>query len=71
MSDESDNSDEEEYGALGSEYGSASTYGTVLGGFLRGLGFPLGVKLSADESCDGVVGSLALPELNIDVACTG
>ena len=36
-------------------------YVTRLGGFLHGLGFPLGVTLYYDESCDGDGGSLALP----------
>ena len=61
MSDESDELDEEEYDKLGSEYCSYSTFGTGLGGFLRGLGFPLGITVSADESYDGDQGSLAVP----------
>ena len=59
--DESDYSDEEEYDRLGSESGSAGTFGTGLGGLPRGLGFPLGVTLSADESCGDGRGSLAIP----------
>ena len=40
-------------------------------GFLRGLGFPLGVTLSSYELCGGDGGSLALPYKNIGEACTG
>ena len=34
---------------LGSESGSDGTFGTVLGGFLRGVGLTLGVMFSADS----------------------
>ena len=71
MSDESDDSDEEKYDELGSESRSAGTSGTRLGGFLRGLGFPLGVTISADESCNGNRVSLALTYKNIGEAFTG
>ena len=37
---------------------SAGTFGTILGGSLHGVGLPLDVTLSADESCDGGGGSL-------------
>ena len=57
-SDESDESDKEEYDELGSESGSDGKFGTVLGGLLRGVGLPLCVTLSADDSCDGDGGSL-------------
>ena len=60
-SDESDHSNKEEYDELGSESGLAGTFGNGLGRLLRGLGIPLGVTLSADESYDGDGGSLALP----------
>ena len=36
-------------------------YGTGLGGFSRGLGFPLSFTLSADELFDGDGRLLALP----------
>ena len=55
------NSDKEEYDKLGSESGSAGTLGTGLGGLLRGVRFTLGVTLSANKSCGGDWGSLALP----------
>ena len=61
MSNESDDSDQEESEKLGSESGSARTYGTRLGGFLRGLGFPLGVMVSTDESRNGDGGLLKFP----------
>ena len=61
LSDDPDDSDKEESAEPGSEYGSADTYGTGLGGLLRGLGIPLGVTLYDDESCNGDGGSLALP----------
>ena len=70
FSDESDDSDEEESDKLGSESGSDGTCGTGLGGFTRILGFALGIKLSADESCDGDRGSLAFPNENIGEVCT-
>ena len=70
LSVESDDSDEEKSDKIGSEYGSDITYGTGLGGLLRGLVFPLGISLSADESCDGDRGLLALPYKNIGEACT-
>ena len=50
--------DKEEYDELGSESGSDGKFGTVLGGLLRGVGLPLCVTLSADDSCDGDGGSL-------------
>ena len=46
-------------------------YGTVLGGFLRGLGFPLGVTLSGYESYDDDKDSFALPYKNIFESSTG
>ena len=61
LSDESDDSDKEEYDKLGSESGSACTHSTGLGGLLCGLGINLGVTISADESWDGDRGSFALP----------
>ena len=45
---------------LGSESRSSCMYGTGLGGFLHGLGIILGVTISADESCNGNGGWLAL-----------
>ena len=39
-SDESYESDEEEYDKLGSEYGSSGTFDTVFGELLRGVGLP-------------------------------
>ena len=60
-SDESDQSYKEEYDEPGSKFGSSSTFGTGLGVLLHGVGFPLVVTLSADESCDGDGGSLAVP----------
>ena len=57
-SDKSDEYKEEEYEKLGSESGSAGTFGTRLGGSLSGIGLPLGVTLSTDESCIGDGGSL-------------
>ena len=59
-SDELYDSDKEEPDKLGSELGSDGTCGTWLGGLMRGLGLPLGVTLSADESCGGDGGLLAL-----------
>ena len=61
FSDESDDYDEEESDKLGPESGPAGTLVTGLGGLLYGLGFNLGVTLSADESYGGDGGSLALP----------
>ena len=61
MSDESDESDEEEYDKPGSESVSSSTFGTILVGLLHGVGFTLGVTISPDESCDDYQGSLAIP----------
>ena len=58
LSDESDESDKLEYDELVSKYGSAGTFGTGLGGLLRGVGLSLGVTLSAGESCDSDRGSL-------------
>ena len=46
-------------------------FSTILGGLLRGLWFPVGVMLYYDESCNGDVGSLAKPKVNIGGACTG
>ena len=68
--DESDDYDEGEYGKLGSESVSAGMYGTGLGGLLRGLGFPLGVTLFSDQSCDGDGGSLVFPYKNVGDVCT-
>ena len=45
-------------------------YDTRLGGFLRGLGFPLGVTLSDDYSCGGDRSSLVLPYEHTGEACT-
>ena len=70
MSDESDDSDKEEYEKLGSESGSAGMYSTILGGLLRVLGINSSATLSSDEQCDGDGGSLALPYKNIGEACT-
>ena len=61
MSDESYEYDKEEYEELGYGSGLADTFGTGLGGLLRGVGLPLGVTLSADESCGVEWGSLAVP----------
>ena len=71
MSDESDESNEEEYEKIGSESGSACRFGTVLEGLLCGLRFPLGVTIYDYESFDGGGGSLALPYKNIGEAGTG
>ena len=71
MSDESDDSDEDEFDKLGSEYGSNGTYSTGLGGLLCSLGFLLGVNLSDDGSYDSDGGSLALPYKSIGEARTG
>ena len=51
--DESDEFDEEESDKLGSESRSYGTFGTVLVGLLRGVGFSLDVTISVDDSCDG------------------
>ena len=62
-SDDSDESNEEEYDKLESESGSAGTLSTRLGWLLLDLCLPLGVTLSADETCDGNGGSLAVPKV--------
>ena len=46
---------------LGSESGSAGTFGTGLGGLLRVVGFPLGATLYDYELFDGDGGSLYIP----------
>ena len=56
--DKSDEDDTEEYDELGYKYGLDRTFGTGLGGSLHGVGLPLGVMLSDDDSCDGHGGSL-------------
>ena len=61
MSDESDEFNEEESDKLGYESWSSNTYSTRLGGLLRGLGIPLGVTLTDDESFGSDGGSLAPP----------
>ena len=61
MYDDSDESDEEESEKFGSESRSDGTFITGLGGMLSGLGLPLSVTISADESCDGDGGSFAIP----------
>ena len=75
MSDESYDSDKEEYEKLGSESGSAGRYGTGLGGLLCILVIRLVVTLYADNLCDSDGGLLALPYKNIGeagtVECTG
>ena len=60
-SDESNESDKEKYDKPGSEYGSAGTFDTGLGRLFYCVGLTLGVTLSADESCYGDRGSLAVP----------
>ena len=70
LPDESDEYNKEKYYELGSEYGSSGTFGNILGGFLRGLGFTLWVIISADESCNGDRWSLDLPYKNIGEAGT-
>ena len=55
---ESDGSNEEESDKLGSESESAGTFSAKFGGLLCGVGFPLGVTISAYESCDGDGGPL-------------
>ena len=54
-SDELDNSDEEEYDELASEYRSAGSLGTVFGGLLRDIGLRVGVTLSYSDLYDGDV----------------
>ena len=61
MSDESDDSDEQEPEKLGSESGPAGTFDNGWGGLSRGLGFPLGFTIYDDESCDSDGESLAIP----------
>ena len=56
---ESDEYDKEEYDKIGYGSWSDGMFSTGLGGFLCGVGFPLGVRLSADESFSGDGGSLA------------
>ena len=58
MSNESDKS---EYDKLGPESAPAGTFGTGLGGLLRGGVSNLCVTFYDDESCDGDQGSLAIP----------
>ena len=53
LSDESDESDKEEFDKPGSESGSSGKFGIGLGGSLYVVGLPLGVTFSYDESCDG------------------
>ena len=60
-SDDSDESNKEEFDELGYESRSTGTFSTGLSGLLCGEGFPLGVTFHADESCGDDVGSLALP----------
>ena len=52
LSDESHESDEEEYEKIGCESRSAGTFGTVMSWSFHGVGFPLGVTLYYDDSCD-------------------
>ena len=52
-SDESDESNEEEYEELGSKFVSSGAFGTIFGRLLCGIGFPLGVTISADKLCGG------------------
>ena len=59
-SDESDESDEEQFDKPGSESWSDGTFSTRLGGLLRGLWVTLGVTLSDNDPCGGDGGSLAL-----------
>ena len=58
MSDDSNESNEEEFDKLEYESGSYGTFSPELGGLLRGVGFSLGVTLSADEAWAGDKGSL-------------
>ena len=57
-SNESDEPDEDRSDELGSESGSAGVFSTKLGGLLSGIGLPLCVAFSDDDSCDGDGGSL-------------
>ena len=61
MSDKSDGFNKEKSDKLRSKYGSGGMFSTGLGGLLHGVGFPLGVTLSDDDSCDGDGGSLSVP----------
>ena len=54
-SDELDESDEEESDELASEYRSAGSLDTVLGGLLRDIGLRVGVTLSYSDLYDGDV----------------
>ena len=51
--DESDGSEEEKSGKLGSESGSDGTFSDGFGGLFRGGGFFLSVMIFSDESCNG------------------
>ena len=57
-SGESDKYNKEESDELGSESRSSGTFGIGLGGFLHGVGLPLGVTISDGELCYGDGGSL-------------
>ena len=57
-SDELDESDEEESDELASEYRSAGSLDTVLGGLLRDIGLRVGVTLSYSDLYDGDVWTL-------------
>ena len=59
-SDESDESNKEEYDELGYKSGSAVTIITRLCWLLHGAGLPFGVTLSSDDSCNDQ-GSLSVP----------
>ena len=59
-SDESDESDKEESGKLGSEPGLLGMFGNGLGGLSHGLGFTLGVTISSYDSCDCERGLISL-----------
>ena len=61
LSNELDNCDSDESENPGYESGSAGAFGTKVGILSLGLGFPLGVTLTDNESCGGYGGSLALP----------
>ena len=63
--------DKEESDKLGSKCGSVGTFGTGLGGLLRGIGFTVGVTLSAYESYNGDRSSLDLSNKNIGETDTG
>ena len=52
-SDESDESNKEEYKKLGSKSGSFGTCGTCLGGLLSGEEFPVGVILAVLDGSFG------------------